>query len=92
MLCHSSHVLNLFFYVSLGSSPLSQELVAYACNPSYSGGRDQEDGGSKPARVNSLRDPISKKPFTKRAGRMVQGEGLSSSPSTKRKLQKEAAA
>jgi hypothetical protein len=23
--------------------------VAYACNPSYSGGRDQEDPGSKPA-------------------------------------------
>jgi hypothetical protein len=26
----------------------SQVLVAYACNPSYSGGRDQEDCGSKP--------------------------------------------
>jgi hypothetical protein len=24
-------------------------LVAHACNPSYSGGRDQEDHGSKPA-------------------------------------------
>jgi hypothetical protein len=23
--------------------------VAHACNPSYSGGRDQEDRGSKPA-------------------------------------------
>jgi hypothetical protein len=27
-------------------------LVAHACNPSYSGGRDQEDHGSKPAQVN----------------------------------------
>jgi hypothetical protein len=27
--------------------------VAHACNPSYSGGRDQEDHGSKPARGNS---------------------------------------
>jgi hypothetical protein len=36
--------------------------VAYACNPSYSGGRDQEDLGSKPARANSLGDPILKKP------------------------------
>jgi hypothetical protein len=32
-----------------------------AYNPSYSGGRDQEDQGWKPARANSLRDPVSKK-------------------------------
>jgi hypothetical protein len=32
--------------------------VAHTCNPSYSGGRDQEDCGSKPAWANSLRDPI----------------------------------
>jgi hypothetical protein len=31
---------------------LSQVLVAHACNPSYSGGRDQEDPGSKPAQGN----------------------------------------
>jgi hypothetical protein len=37
--------------------------VAHACNPSYSGGRDQED--SKPAQANSLQDPISKEPNTK---------------------------
>jgi hypothetical protein len=28
-------------------------LVAQACNPSYSGCRDQEDGSSKPAQANS---------------------------------------
>jgi hypothetical protein len=28
--------------------------VTHACNPSYSGGRDQEDSGLKPARANSL--------------------------------------
>jgi hypothetical protein len=39
----------------------SQVPVAHTCNPSYSGGRDQEDHGSKPAHANSLRDPISKK-------------------------------
>jgi hypothetical protein len=39
----------------------SWELVAHACNPSYSGGRDQEDCGLKPPGANSLRDPISKK-------------------------------
>jgi hypothetical protein len=41
-------------------------LVAHACNPSYSGGRDQEGHGSKPAWANISRDPISKKPFTKK--------------------------
>jgi hypothetical protein len=30
-----------------------QALVAHACNPSYSGGRDQEDHVSKPAWANS---------------------------------------
>jgi hypothetical protein len=35
-------------------STMSQVLVAHACNPSYSGGRDQHDPGSKPAWTNSL--------------------------------------
>jgi hypothetical protein len=35
-----------------------------ASNPSYSGGRDQEDRSSKSAWTNSLRDPT-EKPFTK---------------------------
>jgi hypothetical protein len=39
--------------------------VAHACNPTYSGGRDQEDRGSKPAWVNSSARPYLKKPFTK---------------------------
>jgi hypothetical protein len=61
-------------------------------NPSYLGGRDQEDQGSKPARANSLRDPILKIPNTKRerVGRMIQvveslhskGGALSSNHST----------
>jgi hypothetical protein len=40
--------------------------VAHSCNPSYSGGRDQEDHSSNPARANGLQDPISKKPFIKK--------------------------
>jgi hypothetical protein len=40
--------------------------VAHASNPSYSGGRDQEDRGLKPAWAKSLQDPISKKPFTEK--------------------------
>jgi hypothetical protein len=46
----------------------SQVLVAHACNPNYSGGRDQEVLGLKPAQANSFRDPILKIPITKRAG------------------------
>jgi hypothetical protein len=40
-------------------------LVAHACNPNYSGGKDQEDCNLKPAWVNSSQDPISKNPNTK---------------------------
>jgi hypothetical protein len=37
--------------------------LAHACNPSFSGGRDQEVGGSKSA----WEDPILKKPITKKS-------------------------
>jgi hypothetical protein len=46
---------------------LSQVPVAHACNPSYSGGRDQKDQGSKPAWANSSRDLISKNPSQKKS-------------------------
>jgi hypothetical protein len=35
--------------------------VVHICNPSYLGGRDQEDHGLKPAWTNSLQEPILKK-------------------------------
>jgi hypothetical protein len=41
---------------------------AQACNPRYSGGRDQEDRGLKAAWANSSRDPISKNPSQKKKG------------------------
>jgi hypothetical protein len=44
----------------------SQVPVAHICNPSYSGGRDQEALSSKPARANSLRESMWKKPITKK--------------------------
>jgi hypothetical protein len=44
----------------LKNSSLSQVPVAHACNPSNSGGRDEEDCGLKPTWANSLRDPVSK--------------------------------
>jgi hypothetical protein len=39
-------------------------LVTQACNPGYSGGRDQESCCSKPALANSSEDPISNPPHT----------------------------
>jgi hypothetical protein len=57
-------------------------LVAHTCNPSYSGGRDQEDGGS--AQAKSSRDTISKNPSQKTAGRIAQGVGPEFKPSTKK--------
>jgi hypothetical protein len=38
----------------LSQKQTSQTLVAHTCNPSYSGGRNQEDLSSKPAWANSL--------------------------------------
>jgi hypothetical protein len=50
--------------------------MAHTCNPSYSGGRDQEDHVSKPALANSLQDPILKKTLQKnRTGGVAQGVG-----------------
>jgi hypothetical protein len=46
--------------------------VAHTYNPSYSGGRDQEDHGLKPAGANSSQGPILKIQNTKRAGGVVQ--------------------
>jgi hypothetical protein len=60
---------------SANSLQLCQVLVTHACNPSYSGGRDQEDCDLKPAPAKSLRDPILKIPNTKRAGGVAQGVG-----------------
>jgi hypothetical protein len=52
---------------------LSQALVAHACNPSYTGGRDQEDRGSKPAQ-QIVRETLSQKhPTQKRSGGVSQG-------------------
>jgi hypothetical protein len=65
------------------SSQLENQEVAHVCNPSYSGGRDQEDHSLKPVWVNNSRDPISKKPKTKRAGGVVKA--LSSNHDTAKK-------
>jgi hypothetical protein len=45
--------------LSFKDSQSSCVLVADAYNLSYTGGKDQEDGGLKPAQANSLQNPIS---------------------------------
>jgi hypothetical protein len=56
--------------------------VAHTCNPCDSGGRDKEDHGSKTAWANSLQDPTSKTPITKKGlVDWLKAESLSSSPS-----------
>jgi hypothetical protein len=64
--------------------------MAHVYNPSYSGGRDQEDHDLKPVQANSLRDPISNKPITKIGlVEWLKMKALSSSPSTAKKKKKE---
>jgi hypothetical protein len=45
---------------------MSQALVAHTFNPTYSGDRDQEDCGSKPALANSSMRPCLKKTLPKK--------------------------
>jgi hypothetical protein len=59
--------------------------VAHTYNPHCSGGRDQEDRSLKPAWANSSQDPILKKPITKRAGGVAQGEGSEFNLTTEQK-------
>jgi hypothetical protein len=71
--------------------------MAHTYNPSYLGGRAQEDHSSKPAQADSFQDPISKISNTKqgwwRNSQVVKhlpskSEALSSNHSTARKKKK----
>jgi hypothetical protein len=53
--------------------------MAHTCNSSYSGGRDQEDHGLKPAQANN------QKPSQKRNGGVSQGIGLEFKPQYRKK-------
>jgi hypothetical protein len=63
--------------------------VAHACNPSYSGGRDQEDRGWKPAWANSSVRTYLENPFTPFTNtgllEWLKAKALSSSSSTSKK-------
>jgi hypothetical protein len=64
--------------------------VDQACNPSYSGGRDQEDHISKQAWSKSSGDPISKnkKPSQNRDVGVAQGLGPEFKPQNCKKQPK----
>jgi hypothetical protein len=63
-----------------------QALVAHICNPSYSGGRDQEDHGSKPVWANSLWDYILKIHITKKGlVEWLKIQALSANPTITKK-------
>jgi hypothetical protein len=49
--------------------------VRHTCNPSYSGGRDQEDYDLKPSQANVHEALSQKKHPKKRAGGVAQGVG-----------------
>jgi hypothetical protein len=63
--------------------------VAHTCNPSYSGSRDQEDHGSKPAWANSSQALISKNTHHKKGlVEWLKVKALSSNPSTTKESSK----
>jgi hypothetical protein len=50
------------FECSLHKEMIPGYLVTHTYNPSYSGGRDQKNQGSKPPQANSSQDPMLKIP------------------------------
>jgi hypothetical protein len=64
-----------------------QAVVAHNCNPSYLGGRDQEDHIWKPAQANSSRDLILEILNTKSIGRKAQVVERLPNKQTKKKPQ-----
>jgi hypothetical protein len=61
-------------------------LVAHTYSPSYSGARDQEDQGSKPARVNNSCETLSRKTLHKKGlVEWLKVQSLNSNRSTKKK-------
>jgi hypothetical protein len=65
---------------------LGLALVAHTCNPSYSGGRDQEDRSSKPAQENgSTRPYVENTHHKNRTVGVAKVKALSSNPSTTKK-------
>jgi hypothetical protein len=79
----------IFIFITQETRISSWVPVAHACTPSYLGGRDQEDPSSKQTQANSLQDPISKIPNTKRVDGVAQGVGQEFKPQYCKKVNKE---
>jgi hypothetical protein len=80
MYCHCNDLLSLKHYNNVYHIHLKTfllwVLVAHSCNPSYSGGRDQEDHDSNSAWTKSSWDHILRKePSQKRAHGLAQDVG-----------------
>jgi hypothetical protein len=73
------------FLLSCSKNYSSWAPVVHTYNPSYSGGRYQEDHSLKPAQANSLWDPILKNPSQKSAGGVAQGVGSKFKPQCHKK-------
>jgi hypothetical protein len=61
--------------------------VVHICNPSYSGGRDQEDRSSKSSWAKGALSP--KNSIQKRAGGVAQGESPEFKPQYHNKIKRE---
>jgi hypothetical protein len=73
-------MVNCLLTGTLDTAPLKTfPLAVHTCNLSYLGSRNQEDRCSKPARANSLQDPISKIPHPKQ-GRKTGASGRAPTP------------
>jgi hypothetical protein len=59
--------------------------VVYACNPRYSGGRDQEDRSSKSAQAKSSVRPYLEKPLTEGLVEWLKVKGLNRKTKKKKK-------
>jgi hypothetical protein len=85
-LSHSAPNVNIFSFSVRIKVMFCWALVAHACHPSYSGGRDQGDHSSKPALGKQFAIPyLEKTHHTKRARGVLKVQALSSSPSTAKK-------
>jgi hypothetical protein len=61
-------------------------LVAHTCNPSYTGGREEEDCSSKPAQANSSERTYFKTTLHKKAGRVAEGVSPEFKPQYRKKI------
>jgi hypothetical protein len=65
------YIYTMEYYLAINKNEFSRALVAHTYNPSYYGGRDQENHGSKPDQGNICVTLSQKSPSQKKAGRLA---------------------